>query len=135
MRTSGKELGFYVTYNHPTWSLESYPDYSRYEGMDAMEMVNYGCLTEGYDDDDGRVYDDLLNQGKRIYTIATDDNHNEKDDDGPYLDSFGGYIMLGSEKLEYEPVTKALVEGKSELYFCGNLPQIFLLLITIRFCR
>ena len=44
----GKEAGFFVTYNHPVWSLEDYSDYMAYEGMDAMEIMNYGCWLEGY---------------------------------------------------------------------------------------
>ena len=43
MIKKGREGGFFVTYNHPTWSVESYPEYSGYEGMDAMEIFNTGC--------------------------------------------------------------------------------------------
>lgn len=114
-----KELGFYITYNHPTWSLESYPDYSRYHGMDAMEISNYDCVIFGYNDDDGRVYDDLLNLGNRIYCTATDDNHNDFSDDSERSDSYGGYIMLAAENLKYEDVIKALEEGK--FYACGKV--------------
>lgn len=114
-----KELGFYVTYNHPTWSLESYKDYSMYKGMDAMEIVNYGCIIEGYSEDDGRVYDVLLNLDNKINIIATDDNHNELDDNGVYTDSFGGYIMLDLDNLNYESVIDSLIKGK--FYSCGKV--------------
>jgi hypothetical protein len=126
---AAKDMGFFVTYNHPTWSLEHYPQYSRYEGMDAMEMSNYGCVAGGYDEDDGRVYDDLLSQGKRLYTIATDDNHNLFPDDGPYTDSAGCWTMIAAGRLDYESVFAALRRG--DFYCCarvnparGDCPQI-----------
>lgn len=108
----GREAGFYVTYNHPTWSLESYPDYSNYHGMNAMEIVNYGCVIMGYEDDNGRVYDDLLNQGKHIACLATDDNHNAHADDSPLCDSLGGYTMIAAPALEYRQITSALEAGR-----------------------
>lgn len=111
MMAKGRENGFFVTYNHPTWSLESYPQYSGYSNMNAMEIHNFGCVIVGYDDDNGHCYDDLLRQGKQIYCIATDDNHNIHPDTSPDCDSYGGYIMLASEALEYGAVAKALKDG------------------------
>lgn len=127
----GKEAGFFVTYNHPTWSLESYPEYSRYEGMDAMEMVNYSCIAEGFDEYNARVYDDMLCLGKRLYCIATDDNHN-----GTVPDSFGGFTMIKAPALTYPDVIRALENGD---FYASEGPQILSLVydsdaqnITIR---
>lgn len=108
---SAHSKGFYSTYNHPVWSLESYPQYSGYTNMDAMEMVNYSSVIEGYDDDNGHCYDDLLNQGKRIYAIATDDNHNHQPDDSPRCDSFGGSTVIAAPELTYDALIKALEAG------------------------
>lgn len=132
----GRDNGFFVTYNHPTWSLENYPLYSRYKGMNAMEIVNNSCLVSGYDDDNGHCYEDLLNLGNRIYCIAADDNHNRYPDDHPHCDSYGGYIMVNAPALEYSTITDALVKGnfyassgnymhsgpeiKSLVYECGK---------------
>ena len=44
----GREGGFFVTYNHPDWSMENYGDYMNYHGMHAMEIVNFGCIEAGY---------------------------------------------------------------------------------------
>lgn len=107
----GRENGFFVTYNHPTWSLESYPQYSGYKGMNAMEIVNFGCVIVGYDDDNGHCYEDMLNCGNRIFCIATDDNHNRHPDTDPDCDSYGGYTVINAPELEYRTVTKALEEG------------------------
>lgn len=108
----GHDRGFFVTYNHPDWSLESYPQYSGYSNMDAMEMVNFGCIIAGYDDDNGHCYNDLLNQGKRIYAIATDDNHNhQSSDDSPHCDSFGGATVIAAPELSYSALINALEQG------------------------
>ncbi|MCR5782722.1 MAG: CehA/McbA family metallohydrolase [Clostridia bacterium] len=113
----GVEGGFFVTYNHPAWSLESFPEYSRYRGMHAMEIANYSSFCAGWEEDNGRCYDDFLNQGKRIFCIATDDNHNRNPDPNPMCDSYGGYINIAASKLSYEAVAEALRSG----YFYASL--------------
>jgi len=112
MMKKAREAGYFVTYNHPVWSLEEYPDYIGYENMNAFEMVNYSCLSMGFEDDNGRVYNDMLRSGKRLFCIAADDNHNGAPDDSPNSDSFGGSTMIAAEKLEYRTVTRALEEGR-----------------------
>lgn len=107
----GTENGFFVTYNHPVWSLESYPQYSGYKGMNAMEIVNYSSIVSGWEDENGRCYDDLLNLGNRLYCIAADDNHNRRPDDHPHCDSYGGCTVICAPKLEYSAITDALKNG------------------------
>ena len=114
--------GFFVTYNHPIWSLEDYECYSRYEGMHAMEICNYGCLVEGYDDYNPKEYDDILRTGKRIFCIATDDNHNGHPFSSPKCDSFGGFTMIKAEDLEYKAVTNALLAGN---FYASEGPEIY----------
>ena len=99
-----RERDFFVIYNHPSWSLENYNDYMNYSGMHAMEIYNYGSSRMGYCDYNEKEYDDMLRGGKRIYCVSADDNHND-------FDTFGGFVMIKAEKLEYETVTKALVDG------------------------
>lgn len=101
-----KDLGFFVTYNHPVWSLEHYPDYMGYEEMHAMEMVNYGSVQGGYPEFNERVYDDMLTGGKRVFCIATDDNHTVD------RDAFGAFTMIGAKELKYESVMDALFAGR-----------------------
>lgn len=104
-----RDNGFFVTYNHPTWSLEQYEDYCAYSGMHAMEIFNTGSASLGFDEYNPRVYDDMLKSGKRIYCIAADDNHNRNS--GRACDAFGGFTMIKAEKLEYKSVTNALLKG------------------------
>ena len=110
----GKEAGFFVTYNHPVWSLESYPDYMRYEGMDAMEILNFGCWNGGMLEYNPRVYDDLLRGGRRIFPVAADDNHQT-------VDTCGGWIMIKADKLEYKTITDAMSRGD---FYASSGPEI-----------
>ena len=105
MMRRGRDAGFFVTYNHPTWSCERYPDYTGYHGMHAMEIVNYSCYYSGFAEENQRVYDDLLIDGKeRIFCVATDDNHGERD-------CFGGYTVIFAPSLAYTDITDALFAG------------------------
>lgn len=121
MMRIGREKGFFVTYNHPAWSMETYAEYSRYENMNAMEIVNYGCVAAGYDDYNGKAYDEMLRCGKRIYCIATDDNHNGYPADTRDFDSFGGFTMIKADKLDYRTITRALEEGN---FYASQGPRI-----------
>ena len=118
----GREHGFFVTYNHPTWSMESYPDYSGYEGMNAVEIWNTGCERGGWAEYNDHCYDDFLRQGKRIYVTATDDNHNGHDLSHPLSDACGGWIVVRCAELEYECVTDALEKGS---FYASTGPEIY----------
>jgi hypothetical protein len=120
--TRTREEGFFVTYNHPTWSLESYPEYSGYRNMNAMEICNYSSYAGGFYEYNPRVYDDLLRLGNRIYCIAGDDNHNEGDMNHPGYGSFGAFTMIKAEKLEYRSVTNALLAGH---FYASQGPEIY----------
>ncbi len=110
----GREKGFFVTYNHPTWSLESYPEYMSYHHMHAMEICNWGCVVEGYHEYNPRVYDDMLRGGKRIFCIGADDNHATGD-------TGGAWVMLKAEKLTYRAVAQALKNGH---FYASQGPEI-----------
>ena len=116
-----REKGFFVTYNHPSWSLEDYSDYMNYEGMHAFEMFNGGCIAAGYDDYNPRVYDDILRAGKKIYCIGADDNHNGAPDTSRHSDSGWSWTVIKAEKLDYRTVTKALEEGN---FYASEGPEI-----------
>ena len=107
-----KEAGFFVTYNHPTWSLESYPDYITYKGADAFEIINYGCIVEGFNDKNDHAYDDMLRGGEKLFAVGADDNHGRSQ-------FFGGYTMIKADKLTYEDIAKSLREGNFYASECG----------------
>lgn len=114
MMKIARDSGFFVTYNHPTWSLESYPEYTGYHHMHAMEIYNHSCAVGGFSDYNPRVYDDMLRSGEKIYCIAADDNHNRQD-------ACGGFTMIKAPELDYEAITTALVNGD---FYASNGPEI-----------
>jgi len=116
-----KEAGFLVSYNHPSWSLENANDYIDYEGFFAVEIYNHGVLVEGGKDDEN-VFDDILRSGKRIFCTACDDNHNEYPLDSVNCDSFGGWVQINAEKLEYNAIMTALEEGN---FYASTGPEIY----------
>ena len=105
------EMGYLVSYNHPSWSLVNSYDYLDYEGIDFVEIYNTGCVKEGHVNDE-HVFEDMLLTGMNVFCIAGDDNHNKTPLDSPSSDSFGGYIMINEEKLEYSAIMKALWQGR-----------------------
>jgi len=121
MMRQGRENGFFVTYNHPTWSLEDYSDYMGYHGMHAMEIYNGSCISSGYEDINPRVYDDMLRGGERIFCIGADDNHNAHPEDSRRFDSGVAYTVIKAPSLEYTAVTDALVRGD---FYASMGPEI-----------
>ena len=97
-------------------------NYTRYDGMHAIEMFNGSSIQMGHDDFNPRVYDDILNTGKRIFGVAGDENHNEKPDDSRYSDSNLAWTMIKSEELEYGQIATALLNGDM---YASNGPEIY----------
>ena len=119
---TAREKGFFVTYNHPTWSCESYPDYINYHGMHAFEMFNGGCIANGFDDYNPRVYDDLLMRGEKLYCVGGDDNHNGADPNSRYYDVGYAWTTIKADKLDYRTITKALEDGN---FYASEGPEIY----------
>lgn len=110
----GREAGFFVTYNHPVWSVEGADKYLTYHGMHAMEIYNNSSWHLGCDEHNPRVYDDMLQHGERIFAVATDDNHSSKDE-------CGGFTVIKAEALEYSAVMDALFAGS---FYASTGPEI-----------
>ena len=122
MMHKAREKGFFVTYNHPTWSLESYPDYMGYDGMHAFEIYNGSTLADGYADYNPRIYDDMLMGGKKIYCIGADDNHNVHEVTSRRCDSGRAWTMIKADSLDYKAVTDAMVSGQ---FYASEGPEIY----------
>ena len=98
------ENGFFVAYNHPRWSLENYSQYSKYEGLWGVEILNNACHLSGIYEYDINVHDDFLRDGKRILITAGDDNHN-------YTAQFGAWVVVNAESLTYDNIINGLLNG------------------------
>ena len=114
------EKGFLVTYNHPTWSQESYPDYITTRGLWAMEYRNVGAAISGFDEDNSRVYQDLLSVDRKILPVMADDIHHLVKPNGA-TELAGAWVMVAAQDLQLDTVMAALERG--DLYAsCG--PEI-----------
>ena len=118
----GRDAGFFVTYNHPGWSLEGPQQYMNYHGMHAMEIYNHGCFVEGYPDYNEKEYEHMLRGGEKIYCISTDDNHNCNTIESRKFDSLGGFTMISSKDLSYKSITNALLKGN---FYASTGPKIY----------
>ena len=114
MIAKANEKGFLVMYNHPTWSCQTYPDYAPLKGLWGMELRNSECCRLGYNENNFRVYKDLLTLGNRVCPLGTDDMHSPR--------ALGqSWIMVGASNLSYDNVIEALEKG--DFYMsCG--PEI-----------
>ena len=105
MIAEARAKGYLVSYNHPDWSLQAYPDYIGLEGITAVEVYNTGCVVEGYVLDEGdHVLDNFLKAGKRVYPVATDDNHGEGD-------MCGAWVRFKANELSYDAIMNAYAYG------------------------
>ena len=122
MMQMGRDNGFFVTYNHPTWSQEVAEDYMNYHGMHAMEICNYSCFINGYEEYNPSVYDEMLKGGEHIFCIGADDNHNEQPETSLASDSCGAFTVIFAKELTYKAVTDALFEGR---FYASQGPEIY----------
>ena len=116
-----KEKDYFLTYTAPVKSLENLPDRLRYDPLDAIEIMNYSSLMEGYDEYCATIYDDLLRHGKRLYALGSDANRNKMPLLSELSDSFGVFTMIKSKGLDYGSVADALRRGD---FYCSEAPLI-----------
>ena len=123
------ENGFFVSLNHPAWSLQTVDDYKGYEGLWAVEIYNHGCVRSGINRYETDCYDYLLRQGKRIFCTAADDNHSVLPPEDRRSDCCGGFVMVKAPELQYNALIEALLQGTfyastgaeiNELYFADG---------------
>ncbi len=120
MIAEARAKGYLVSYNHPDWSLQSYNDYIGLEGVTAVEVYNTGCVVGGWVLDEGdHVLDDFLKAGKRVYPVATDDNHRNHH-------MCGGWIRLKADSLTYDNIMNAYERGDFYASWGPELESLYL---------
>lgn len=121
LRTA-KEMGYFATLNHNSWSNMATSACCEFGDYDAMEIYNHGCYTMHGLHDNEAAFQDLLRQGRKVYAIAADDNHNLTPFDHPNSDSFGGFTMIKAESLDYATIIRALENGN---FYASTGPEIY----------
>lgn len=117
-----KENGFFVICNHPRKSLTKLGKGTAYEDVDAVEIINYASLTEGVNEYNENIYEDILKSGSRIKAVAADGNKNNFPFGYRSCDSCGAYVMVQAEKLTYEAIAEALKSGR---FYSSEGPEIY----------
>ena len=100
----GKEHGYIVCWNHPTWSMESADIYTHLKGLFAMEIYNTACGRAGYEAYVPYIYDEMLRSGQRLACVAADDMHSS-------VHLYGGFTMINAPSLEYGQIINAMEKG------------------------
>ncbi len=111
------KAGAFVTIAHPDWSQLTMDDgRALSEIAHAVEIYNHGCEVEN---DRGRGFyllDQLLNENRRLTSIATDDAHFRDHDH----DAFGGWVHVKAHSLDPEVLLAALKAGD---FYSSQGPQ------------
>ena len=89
----------------------------------AVEIYNHGSAVENDRGDGFYLLDQLLNDGRRLTGIATDDAHFRHGDH----DAFGGFVEVKAESLDPEALLEALKAGH---FYSSQGPRIYDLAVS-----
>lgn len=112
--------GMITMLNHPAWSHNSFEEALTLQNYFAVEIYNHKAEVRNGNGSSVAHWDYLLNKGRRVWGIATDDAHDTSHGhvNGQY---FGGWIVVSAKALT--PV--ALVEGlKKGRFYATTGPEI-----------
>jgi hypothetical protein len=99
------EAGAFVSLTHPEWNGMTLQDILKINKAHAIEIYNHSCAIECDRGSGVAVLDQMLNHGKELNIIATDDSHFHIED------AFGGWVMVKSEINSEEALLEALKKG------------------------
>ena len=99
------EAGAFVAIAHPQWSSLTVEDGRALACAHAVEIYNHSCALECERGDGAVLLDTLLNEGRQLTAVATDDAHFRVDD------ACGGWVMVKAEENEPAALLAALKAG------------------------
>ena len=110
-----RDAGAFVAIAHPHWSRMTEADARSITAAHAVEIYTHGCAVDNDRGESLMVLDYLLNQGRHLNLIATDDSHFRNPD------HFGGWVMVKATKNTPEALLEALKAGQ---FFSSQGPEI-----------
>ena len=110
-----REAGAFIGIAHPAWSQLTLEDGLSIDAAHAVEIYNHGCAYENDRGDGWYLYDQLLNEGKKLSAFATDDAHFKS------FDYFGGWVNVKAQSLDPDALLAALKNGD---YYASQGPEI-----------
>ena len=99
------DAGAFICLTHPEWNGMTLQDTLKFTQVHAIEIYNHSCAIECERGSGVAVLDQILNHGKELNIIATDDSHFHIED------AFGGWVMVKSELNSEEALLEALKSG------------------------
>jgi hypothetical protein len=113
-----RDAGAFVAIAHPAWSQLHIGDGRALASAHAVEIYNHGCAVETDRGDGFYLLDELLNEGRRLSAIATDDAHFRNGDH----DAFGGFVEVKAESLDPDALLDSLKAGR---FYSSQGPRLF----------
>lgn len=110
-----RDVGAFVAIAHPHWSGLTEADARSITAAHAVEIYNHGCVVNNDRGEGLLTLEHLLNEGRHLNLIATDDAHFKSPD------YFGGWVMVKAEGNTPEALLEAL---KSGAYYSSTGPEI-----------
>lgn len=110
-----RDAGAFVAIAHPHWSGLSEADAGTITAAHAVEIYNHGCVVDNDRGEGFMTLEHLLNSGRKLNLVATDDAHFNTPD------FFGGWVMVKATENTPEALLSALKAGQ---YFSSTGPEI-----------
>jgi hypothetical protein len=110
-----REAGAFVAIAHPHWSGLSEADARSITAAHAIEVYNHGCAVDNDRGEGFLTLEHLLNEGRHLNLIATDDAHFNTPD------FFGGWVKVKARENTPEALLEAL---KSGTFYSSTGPDI-----------
>lgn len=116
-----RDAGAFVAIAHPHWSGMSETDARTITAAHAVEIYNHGCVVDNDRGEGFLILEHLLNEGRHLNLIATDDAHFNTPD------HFGGWVMVKAD----ENTPGALLDAlKAGAYYSSTGPEIHDIRVT-----
>ncbi len=110
-----RDAGAFVVIAHPHWSGMTHTDANTIEAAHAVEIYNHGCVIDNDRGEGFLTLERLLNDGRRLNLVATDDAHFNTPD------YFGGWVMVKALENTPEALLAALKAGE---FYASLGPEI-----------
>ncbi len=110
-----RDVGAFVAIAHPHWSGLSQSDARTLTAAHAVEIYNHGCVVDNDRGEGFLTLEHLLNEGRKLNMIATDDAHFNTPD------HFGGWVMVKGTENSPDVLLDALKAGE---FYASTGPEL-----------
>lgn len=107
--------GQFVVIAHPLWSRMEPEELLSLTNFNAIEVYNYGTVRLGRTGQAELYWDLLLQRGKKVFAIATDDQHFPED-------LYGGWITVKAKERSAAAILQAMFSGE---FYASTGPEIY----------